>query len=61
MLSFFLRDGLDEIWDLIDSVSKGFLTYFSESPKITNGLVQHIEVVVCASITRVIINSRIGN
>ena len=26
MLSFFPRDGLDKIWDLIDSVSEGFLT-----------------------------------
>ena len=28
MLSFFPRDVLDEIWDLIESVSKGFPTYF---------------------------------
>ena len=28
MLSFFLRDVLDEIWDLIGSVSEGFSTYF---------------------------------
>ena len=27
MLSFFPRDVLDEIWDLIESVSKGFPTY----------------------------------
>ena len=27
MLSFFSRDVLDEIWDLIESVSEGFLTY----------------------------------
>ena len=27
MLSFFLLDVLDEIWDLIESVSEGFLTY----------------------------------
>ena len=27
MLSFFLRDVLDEIWDLIESVSEGFPTY----------------------------------
>ena len=25
--SFFLLDDLDEIWDVIESVSKGFLTY----------------------------------
>ena len=27
MLSFFPLDVLDEIWDLIESVSGGFLTY----------------------------------
>ena len=29
VLSFFPLDVLDEIWDLIESVSEGFLTYFS--------------------------------
>ena len=29
MLSFFPRDVLDEIWDLIESVSEGFSTYSS--------------------------------
>ena len=28
MLSFFPRDILDEIWDLIESVSEGFPSYF---------------------------------
>ena len=28
VLSFFPLDALDEIWDLIESVSEGFLTYF---------------------------------
>ena len=28
VLSFFPLDVLDEIWDLIGSVSEGFLTYF---------------------------------
>ena len=28
MLSFFPRDVLGEIWDLIESVSEGFPTYF---------------------------------
>ena len=28
MLSYFPRDVLDEIWDLIGSVSEGFHTYF---------------------------------
>ena len=27
MLSFFSLDVLDEIWDVIESVSEGFLTY----------------------------------
>ena len=27
VLSFFPRDALDEIWDLIESVSEGFPTY----------------------------------
>ena len=31
MLSFFPRDVLDEIMDLIESVSEGFLTYFCNS------------------------------
>ena len=31
MLSFFPRDVLDEIWDLIESVSEGFSTYSSIS------------------------------
>ena len=29
MLSFFPLDVLDDIWDLIESVSEGFLTYSS--------------------------------
>ena len=29
MLSFFRRDGLDEILNLIESVSEGFPTFFS--------------------------------
>ena len=29
VLSFFPLDVLDEIWDLIESVSEGFLTYSS--------------------------------
>ena len=32
MLSFFPLDVLDEIWDLIESVSEGFLTYSFISP-----------------------------
>ena len=34
VLSFFPLDVLDEIWDLIESVSEGFLTYsFSPEPQ----------------------------
>ena len=28
VLSFFPRDVFDEIWDLIESVSEGFLSYY---------------------------------
>ena len=42
-LSFLPLDVLDEIWDLLESVSEGFPTY-SDTPKMTNGLVQHITV-----------------
>ena len=34
MLSFFPLDVLDEIWDLIESVSEGFLTYSSTQKEI---------------------------
>ena len=33
MLSFFPLDVLDEIWDVIGSVSKGFLTYSDKTPQ----------------------------
>ena len=33
VLSFFPLDVLDEIWDLIESVSEGFLTYTSVGDK----------------------------
>ena len=42
VLSFFPLDDLDEIWDLIESVSEGFLTYSeilshrAVKPKTTN-------------------------
>ena len=39
VLSFFPLDVLDEIWDLIESVSEGFLTYScTTSMKTTLGL-----------------------
>ena len=37
VLSLFPLDVLDEIWDLIESVSEGFLTYSWPSPKIVQG------------------------
>ena len=41
MLSFFPRDVLDEIWDLIGSVSEGFLTYcFREKRSFETQLIQ---------------------
>ena len=33
VLSFFPLDVLDEIWDLIESVSEGFLTYSCKATK----------------------------
>ena len=35
VLSFFPLDVLDEIWDLIESISEGFLTYSSLPSKTT--------------------------
>ena len=40
VLSFFPLDVLDGIWDLIESVSEGFLTYSS----IFEGLVRYLSV-----------------
>ena len=34
VLSFFPLDVLDEIWDLIESVSEGFLTFYCINIKI---------------------------
>ena len=36
VLSFFPLDVLDAIWDLIESVSEGFLTYSTQTRPITN-------------------------
>ena len=36
VLSFFPLDVLDETWDLIESVSEGFLTYFYKGSKFAN-------------------------
>ena len=41
VLSFFPLDVLDEIWDLIESVSEGYLTYSlrrQKMPPVHNGL-----------------------
>ena len=38
VLSFFPLDVLDEIWDLIESVSEGFLTYFCQTNNIIFGI-----------------------
>ena len=35
VLSFFPLDVLDEIWDLIESVSEGFLTYSSIQKRVS--------------------------
>ena len=42
MLSFFPRDVIDEIWDLVGSVSEGFPSYFyqvcpNEGPRVQDG------------------------
>ena len=42
VLSFFPLDVLDEIWDLIESVSEGFLTY-SFIPSIKVMLLLHFK------------------
>ena len=36
MLTFFQLDVLDEIWDVIESVSEGFLTYSFIPPEFEN-------------------------
>ena len=49
MLSFFPLDVLDEIWDVIESVSEGFLTYsFLPLPQ------QAIFVYVCTIVIYII-------
>ena len=41
VLSFFPLDVLDEIWDLIESVSEGFLTYSSISHSLSLSSIQY--------------------
>ena len=38
VLSFFPLDVLDDIWDLIESISEGFLTYSTTAIKILQSL-----------------------
>ena len=40
VLSFFPLDVLDGIWDLIESVSEGFLTYYPQSIYLCNPVMQ---------------------
>ena len=47
VLSFFPLDVLDEIWDLIESVSEGFLTYSSICS--IKGCTKELKTVVCTS------------
>ena len=50
MLSVFPLDVLDEIWDLIESVSEGFLTYsYSSKPDML------FSFVLCVSCFQIII------
>ena len=42
MLSFFPLDVLDGIWDLIESVSEGFLDYTFNANIITSVLIKYI-------------------
>ena len=44
VLSFFPLDVLDGIWDVIESVSEGFLTYFCCR---TNGRTRTVRVLAC--------------
>ena len=46
VLSFFPLDVLDEIWDLIESVSEGFLTYSCLSRTDNDVLYRFIVLVV---------------
>ena len=41
VLSFFPLDVLDEIWDLIESVSEGFLTYYGKG-QMGNNIITHL-------------------
>ena len=52
VLSFFPLDVLDEIWDLIESVSEGFLTYSFKLKK--NGIFVRENLKISIVITNVI-------
>ena len=48
MLSFFPRDVLDEIWDVIESVSKGFSTYSSIAHSLSLSNFQRPDMAECS-------------
>ena len=51
MLSFFPLHVLDEIWDLIESVSQGFLTYSSaEEKSVINHYISHNATRIAVSV-----------
>ena len=54
VLSFFPLDVLDEIWDLIESVSEGFLTYF---PLLSHSFVRFLHSSVCPGIFGIVIDA----
>ena len=45
MLSFFPLDVLDEIWDLIESVSEGFLNYSKNTLIMCNKDCEHTKLI----------------
>ena len=57
VLSFFPLDVLDENWDLIESVSEGFLTYFSNKSCLLWLFVQFRKPIECRKPLLVFINT----
>ena len=55
VLSFFPLDVLDEIWDLIESVSEVFLTYFCS--KIEFALIKKLDMPRLKRTKRILLNS----
>ena len=50
MLSFFALDVLDEIWDIIESVSEGFLAYSSTADSYLKGSVDISKISTMSSL-----------